>query len=160
MSVNTPAQPMLAPPPPASGKLSPIGLLCDGILSAVNAAPGLPESARLAIDTQVSGILSMFSAAETKVETAKKRIRELRKDVRALKERLAVLNQEHFGTSSERCLDSDADLDFVDEYPDEEDEREEEVKAKGKGARKIPTSRSCGSITIPRIWPAAPAAVR
>ena len=136
MNVNTPAEPMLALPPPASGKLSPIGLLCDGILSAVNAAPSLPDSARMAIGTQVSGILSMFSAAENRVETAKKQIRDLRKDMRALKERLAVLNQEHFGTSSERCLDFDADLDFVDEDPDEEDE--EEVKAKGKGARKIP----------------------
>lgn len=138
MNVNTPAEPMLALPPPASGKLSPIGLLCDGILSAVNAVPSLPESARMAIGTQVSGVLSMFSAAENRVETAKKQIRELRKDMRALKERLAVLNQEHFGTSSERCLDSDVDIDFGEDDPDEEGEQEEEVKAKGKGARKIP----------------------
>ncbi|WP_323715874.1 IS66 family transposase [Paracoccus aminovorans] len=129
---------MLALPPPASGKLSPIGLLCDGILSAINTAPSLPESARVAIGTQVSGILSMFSLAENRVETAKKQIRDLRKDVRALKERLAVLNQEHFGTSSERSLDSDTDLGIWNEDPDEEDEQEEAVKAKGKGARKIP----------------------
>ncbi|WP_170952503.1 IS66 family transposase [Rhodobacter sp. JA431] len=91
----------------------------------------------MAIGTQVSGIVVMFSAAETEVETAKKRIRALRKDVRALKERLAVLNQEHFGTSSERSLDTDADLDLWGDDPDEGDDPEEEVKTKGKGARKI-----------------------
>lgn len=137
MNANTPAQPMLVLPPPGSGKLSPIGLLCDGILSAVNTAPSLSESARVAIGTQVSGILSMFSSAENRVETAKKQIRDLRKDVRALKERLAVLNQEHFGTSSERSLDSGADLDAWDDDSDEEDEQEEVAKPKGKAARKI-----------------------
>lgn len=138
MTTQNPAEPLCPPPNPASGTLSPIGLLCDGILSAVNTAPGLPDSAKMAIGTQVSGIVAMFSATEAEVETAQKRIRDLRKDVRALKERLAVLNQEHFGTSSERSLDSDADLDLWDDNPDEEDEQEEAVKAKGKGARKIP----------------------
>lgn len=138
MNVNSTAEPALLPPPPASGLLSPIGLLCDGILSTVNAAPSLPESARLAIGTQVSGILSMFSAAENKVESAKQQIRDLRKDMRALKERLAVLNQDHFGTSSERCLDPHTDFDLEGNDPDEEDEQEERVKAKGKGVRKTP----------------------
>lgn len=138
MTPQNPAEPLCPPPNQASGRLSPIGLLCDGILSAVNAAPGLPDSARIAIGTQVSGIVVMFSAAETEGETAKKRIRYLKKDMRALKERLAVLNQEHFGTSSERSLDSDADLDPWNDDPDEEDEQEEAVKAKGKAARKIP----------------------
>lgn len=138
MTTQNPAEPLCPPPNPASGRLSPIGLLCDSILSAVNTAPGLPDSARMAIGTQVSGIVAMFSATEAEVATAQKRIRDLRKDVRALKERLAVLNQEHFGTSSERSLDTDADLDLGDDDPDEEDEQEDEVKAKGKGARKIP----------------------
>ena len=138
MTTQNPAEPLCPPPNPASGTLSPIGLLCDGILSAVNTAPGLPDSAKMAIGTQISGIVAMFSATEAEVETAQKRIRDLRKDVRALKERLAVLNQEHFGTSSERSLDSNADLDLWDDNPDEEDEQEEAVKAKGKGARKIP----------------------
>lgn len=136
MNTNTPAQPLPALPPLASGKLSPIGLLCDGILSALNTAPSLPESARVAIGTQVSGILSMFSETEYRVEAAKKQIQDLKKDMRALKERLAVLNQEHFGTSSERCLGSDTDPDLADDDRDE-DELEKELKAKGKGVRKI-----------------------
>lgn len=136
MTTQNPAEPLCPPPNPASGTLSPIGLLCDGILSAVNTAPGLPDSAKMAIGTQVSGIMAMFSATEAEVETAQKRIRNLRKDVRALKERLSVLNQEHFGASSERSLD--ADLGFGGHEPDEEDELEEEVRAKGKGPRKIP----------------------
>ena len=138
MTIQNPAEPKFPPPPSASGEISPIGLLCDGILSVINAAPGLPESARLTIGTQVGGILGMFSEAENEVQTAQKKIRELRKDLRGLKERLSVLNQEHFGASSERSLDTDADLGFGGHEPDEEDELEEEVRAKGKGPRKIP----------------------
>ncbi|WP_417827118.1 IS66 family transposase, partial [Thalassospira povalilytica] len=64
----------------------------------------------------------------------------LRMDMRALKERLAVLNQAHFGNSSERTLEADADLDlgFAGDQPDEAEEQEEEVRAKGKQPRKIP----------------------
>ncbi|RWR05294.1 IS66 family transposase [Paenirhodobacter populi] len=138
MTTQNPAEPLSPPSTPPSAELSPIGLLCDGILAMLNAEPGIPERAKLTIGTRIGDILGMFSEAKTEVQAAQKRIRDLRKDVRALKERLAVLNQEHFGASSERSLDSEADLGFGDEDPDEEDEQEEEVKAKGKGARKIP----------------------
>lgn len=142
-NLTQPLRPALPPDPdPVLGKLSPIGLLCDSILSVVNAEPSLTEEAKMIIGTQVGGILGMFSEAEDKVETSKKRIAKLQRDMRALKERMLVLNQAHFGNSSERTLDADpcaqVDLGFAGDEPDEDDELEEEGRAKGKSPRKIP----------------------
>ncbi|HHX89374.1 MAG TPA: IS66 family transposase [Paracoccus sp.] len=104
----------------------------------LNAESGIPERAKLTIGTRIGDILGLFSDAKTEVQTAKKQIRDLRKDLRALQEQLLKERQERFGPSSERSLDTDADLDRGDDNPDEEDEEEDEVKAKGKAARKIP----------------------
>lgn len=142
MNIRNPAEPLRPPPPSALGELSPIGLLCDSILSVLNTEPGIPEPAKLTIGTRIGDVLGMFSEAKAEVQTEKKRNRELRKDLRALKERLAVLIQERFGNSSEQSPDSDIDpeldLGFSGDEPDEDDELEEEVRAKGKAPRKIP----------------------
>ncbi|WP_417839962.1 IS66 family transposase [Tritonibacter scottomollicae] len=120
-----------------AGELSPIGLLCDGILSAISQLPSNPEEATVEIGTRISNILSLFSETEFEVRSAKRRISALKSDLRRVTEQLAVLRQEHFGQSSEKnCSElPEEDLGFA--LEDEFDEEPKE-KPKGKRARKVP----------------------
>lgn len=130
----------------AKGKLSMAGELCNGILTQINGVAACPDQAKLEIASYVSGILAMFTDAETRVLTAKRTIRELRGTVRDMKERLAVLNDKCFGNGSERgpggdsaCAPGeDTDEGFSGDEPDEDEEHEEEKRAKGKSVRKLP----------------------
>ncbi|NRB02428.1 MAG: hypothetical protein HRU30_04115 [Rhodobacteraceae bacterium] len=77
-----------------AGELSPIGLLCDGILSAVCQLPSSPDEAKFEIGTRISSILSLFSETEGEVQSAKRRISALKSDLRRVTEQLAVLRQD------------------------------------------------------------------
>lgn len=119
------------------GELSPIGLLCDGILSVINATSSLPESARATVGAQVCGILEMFREHEERERFAMRKISALNSERQRLKEQLAVLRQEHFDKSSEKGIageEEDLDVSLAD---DEEDDEPCE-KPTGKRPRKIP----------------------
>lgn len=120
-----------------AGELSPIGLLCDGILSAVRQLPSSPEEATVEIGTRISSILSLFSETEGEVQSAKRRISALKSDLRRVTEQLAVLRQEHFGQSSEKDLGDPAEDDLGLALDDDLDDEPKE-KPKGKRSRKVP----------------------
>ena len=96
---------------------SAIGLLCNGLLTAVNDIPGCADSVRYAIGVQVSNIFSMYAEAEGRTRAASKKISELKRNLRRVTEQLAVLRQEHFDKSSEKIVagNADDDLDFAHE---------------------------------------------
>ena len=156
MNIHNPADPM-PPPYPASqadvdhaprveetnavtvGELSPIGLVCDGILSTLNDVSGLSEDARMTISLKFGNILAMFREHEERERIAGRRISALKRDMRRLKEQLAVLRQEHFDRSSEKGLPGGEDGEFDSPFDDDDDEDDDnQVKSKGKRARKIP----------------------
>lgn len=153
MTIHKAVEAMPAPPPSACGAsaagapeaiaakaadgLSPIGLLCDGILSVVNDAPGLPESAKMTVGAQVGGILEMFREHEERERSAKRKISVLNGERQRLQEQLAVLRQEHFDKSSEKGAFGDEEDDLGFSLDEEEDEGATE-KRKGKRPRKIP----------------------
>ena len=120
-----------------SGELSPVGLLCDGILSAVQKIPNIPEEATITIGSRIEGILSLFTEAEGKARTAKQRVLALKSELRRTTEQLAVLRQEHFGQSSEKERGEAEEDDLCLAMDDEADEDVKE-RLKGKGRRKAP----------------------
>lgn len=113
---------------------SAIGLLCNGLLTAVNDLPGCPDTARHAIGVQVSNIFSMYAEAEGRTKAAWKRISDLKRNLRRVTEQLAVLRQEHFDKSSEKSGAGNAD-DDLDLAQDEDFGEPPKPAPKGKRAR-------------------------
>ncbi|TDK50358.1 hypothetical protein, partial [Antarcticimicrobium luteum] len=116
-------------------ELSPVGMLCDDILSTVGRSNGLSDEATMTIGSRITNILMLFRDQEHGARAAKEKISALKRDLRNVRGQLAVLKQEHFGASSEKgqVLDDDDNQDFM--VDDEEDEPKE--KPKGKRRRKV-----------------------
>ncbi|RWR31911.1 IS66 family transposase [Sinirhodobacter populi] len=160
MNIDNPAEPLLPPSPSApdaapvdrgtespageiaeapEGEFSSVGLLCDGILSEIDSVAGFPDAAKMIVGTQLANILAIAREHEERERLAKRRISALKGDVRARKEQLAVLHQEHFDKSSEKTAAIDGDEDFDLTFDDDEDEVEEQAeKPKGKRPQKRP----------------------
>lgn len=119
-------------------ELSPIGQLCNDILSALSSAPGFTDATKMIVGTQIGNILNLFQEHEERDHLARRRISALKSDVRGLKEQLAVLRQEHFDQSSEKGVTGVEDDDVVFALDDDEEDAEPDEKPKGKRARKIP----------------------
>lgn len=137
-----------APDRAPEAELSPIGLLCDGILAAINAAPGFPRSAKMTIGTQVGNILAEFQEQEQREADARQKIIALKSSMRAVKEQLAKLRHEHFGASSEKGRAGIEEEDPAPLFDDEEEWPKEKPKGKRPaGCRRI--SRSSRSSTTP-----------
>lgn len=160
MNIDNPAGPLRPPSPSApdaapvdsatespagetaeasEGEFSSVGLLCDGILSEIDSVAGFPDAAKMIVGTQLANILAIAREHEESERLAKRRISALKGDVRALKEQLAVLRQEHFDKSSEKtaAIDGDEDFDLI--FDDDEDEDGDQAeKPKGKRPQKRP----------------------
>lgn len=97
-----------------TSKLSPVGMLCNDILSAISAIPEFPADAGTFISGCVGHILQMTRKNDERMLSARRAIAALKRDLRGTKEQLAVLRQEHFGPSSEKepPQDEDEDTDY------------------------------------------------
>lgn len=123
--------------------ITPVGLLCDNILSAISLTPALSETAKLSIGTQIGNILMLFHERDERERLSKRKISELKSNLRIAREKIAVLRQELFDKSSERAAADDGkgdeeklDLEFA--LDDDEDVADPKEASKGKRARKMP----------------------
>lgn len=119
------------------GELSPIGMLCDGILADLDSFSERPDAAKASIGMRIRNVLTMFAKSEDRVEVTKQRNSALKGELRRVTEQLQLLRHEHFGQSSEKDQGDAADyeLDFAFE---EEPEQKILDERKGKRRRKIP----------------------
>lgn len=118
--------------------ISPVGLLCDNILSAISLTPAFPETAKVGIGTQVSNILMLFHEQEERERVAKRKLSELKGNLRVAKEQLAVLRQELFDRSSERDTPKNEDALDLGSGLEEDEEEEPKEPSTGKRVRKMP----------------------
>lgn len=117
------------------GTLSPIAILCQDILSALNELPGCSDHAKTMVGARISRILTIHSETEGSVRSASRIISTLKSELRRQKEMLAVLRQELFDKSSEKGGDAAEEDEFDLALEDEEEEPKE--PSKGKRARKV-----------------------
>lgn len=136
-------------------ELSPAGLVCDDILSVLDGVANFPDDAKLAVGIRLENILEMFREEEDRHRKDRRKISALRSDLRRVTEKLAILQQEHFGASSEKThtgIDEDElDLAVI------EDDDDPVEQPRGKRRRKVPDDvepvtvhhfpedRTCGS---------------
>lgn len=119
--------------------ISPVGLLCDNILSAISLTPAFPEAAKFSIGTQIGNILVLFHEQEERERAAKRKISALKGNLRVAKEQMAVLRQELYDKSSERApADDEEKVDLELALEDDEEEEKQKEPSSGKRARKMP----------------------
>lgn len=106
---------------PSDTSLSPIGILCECILSEINNLIDLASENKVAIGQQIESILLIFREYEMRSEVTERKLTKLRTDLKHAREDLRVLRQEHFGQSSEReKSEIEDEFLFRDEISDEE----------------------------------------
>lgn len=134
--LNTTSElPILPTDDAAVGELSPIAILCQDILTALNDVPDCPDHAKTMVGTRINGILRIFFETEGSMRSATEKISTLKSKLQRKTELLAVLRQELFDKSSEKGAGAAEEDDFEFELEDEEEEPKE--ASKGKRPRKV-----------------------